>query len=198
MALGRPLCSWLWPASCGPNQAKSSSRTSRFTAIATLRYRRNIAMVFQESLLLNTTVWQNVATGLRFKGLSKRLMGEKVQENLDRFHIAHLGCRPARTLSGGEAQRTSLARALALEPELLLLDEPFSSLDLPSREALMEDLEIVLHATRTTTVFATHDRTEALRLSDRMAVMNEGKLLQIGPPLHVMEHPADVCQLSGK
>ncbi len=160
-------------------------------SITPLRYRRNIAMVFQESLLLNTTVWDNVAMGLRFRGMAKRTLAQKVMENLERFRITHLAGRPARSLSGGEAQRTSLARAFAVEPDVLFLDEPFSSLDAPSRESLLEDLEVALRRTRTTAVFATHDRIEALRLSDRMAVMNRGRILQIGPPGHVTDHPAD-------
>ena len=90
--------------------------------------------------------------------------------------------RSARTLSGGEAQRTSLARAFAIKPEILFLDEPFASLDPPSRESLIEDLERILRETRTTTVFATHDRMEALRLSDRIAVMNEGRSFRSGLP----------------
>ncbi|MGQ9652744.1 MAG: ABC transporter ATP-binding protein [Thermodesulfobacteriota bacterium] len=156
-----------------------------------LRYRRSTAMVFQEALLLNTTVWDNVGMGLRFRGMASSALKDKVTENLERFRIAHLARRPARTLSGGEAQRTSLARAFAVEPEVLFLDEPFSSLDAPSRESLMEDLEAVLRRTRTTAVFATHDRIEALRLSDRMAFMNAGRILQMGPPDEVMNRPTD-------
>jgi tungstate transport system ATP-binding protein len=114
-----------------------------------------------------------------------------VAENLDRFGIRHLSHRSARKISGGEAQRTSLARAFCLEPELLLLDEPFASLDPPTRESLIEDLEGILRQTQTTTLFATHDRSEALRLSDRMAVMNQGKILQIGSPEEVMNRPID-------
>jgi tungstate transport system ATP-binding protein len=110
---------------------------------------------------------------------------------LERFGISHLSDRSARTLSGGEAQRTSLARAFALQPEILLLDEPFSSLDPPTRDSLIEDLEHILQETRTTAVFATHDRLEALRLSDRIAVMNQGKILQIGSPEEVMNHPVN-------
>jgi tungstate transport system ATP-binding protein len=113
------------------------------------------------------------------------------REQLDRFGIGHLSHRSARKISGGEAQRTSLARAFALQPEVLLLDEPFASLDPPTRESLIEDLESILRQTRTTTLFATHDRQEALRLSDRIAVMNNGKILQIGSPDDVMNHPAD-------
>lgn len=156
-----------------------------------LEYRRRLAMVFQEPLLFDTTVFENVASGLRIRGIAKEDIRRIVLEQLDRFGIGHLGRRSARKLSGGEAQRTSLARAFALQPEVLLLDEPFSSLDPPTRESLIDDLDNILRETRTTTLFATHDRQEALRLSDRMAVMNQGKILQIGSPEEVMNHPID-------
>ena len=158
---------------------------------STLEYRRKIAMVFQEPLLFDTTVFNNVAAGLRIRRMKKSQVRDIVAEHLERFGIAHLGDRSARTLSGGEAQRTSLARAFAIQPEILLLDEPFASLDPPSRESLLGDLERVLRQTQTTTVFATHDRLEALRLSDRIAVMSDGKILQVGSPEEVMNHPVD-------
>ncbi len=154
-------------------------------------YRRKIAMVFQEPLLFNTTVFDNVASGLKIRKMKRQEIHRIVREHSGRFGIGHLSHRSARTLSGGEAQRTSLARAFAIQPEVLLLDEPFASLDPPSRESLIEDLERVLRQTRTTAIFATHDRLEALRLSDRIAVMNEGKILQIGTPEEVMNHPID-------
>jgi len=154
-------------------------------------YRRRLVMVFQEPLLFDTTVFENVASGLRIRRMNKQEIHRIVVEHLDRFGIGHLSHRSARTLSGGEAQRTNLARAFAVQPEILLLDEPFASLDPPSCESLMEDLERILRETRTTTVFATHDRLEALRLSDRMAFMKEGKILQIGSPEEVMNHPID-------
>lgn len=154
-------------------------------------YRRRLSMVFQEPLLFNTTVFENVASGLKIRGIRKSEIESRVMEQLDRFKIAHLRGRSSKRLSGGEAQRTSLARALVIQPEIFLLDEPFSSLDPPTRESLVEDLEEVLRKTKTTTVFTTHERLEALRLSDRMAVMNEGRILQIGPPEEVMNHPAD-------
>jgi tungstate transport system ATP-binding protein len=116
---------------------------------------------------------------------------DRVIEQLSRFGIGHLSDRSAKTLSGGEAQRTSLARAFALRPEILFLDEPFASLDPPTRDSLMEDLEHILRQTQTTAIFATHDRMEALRLSDRIAVMNAGKVLQIGSPGEVMNQPVD-------
>jgi tungstate transport system ATP-binding protein len=154
-------------------------------------YRRKLAMVFQEPLLFDTTVFENVASGLKIRGMERAEIRNRVMEQLDWFGIGHLSHRSARTLSGGEAQRTSLARAFALQPEILLLDEPFASLDPPTRESLIEDLEGILCQTRTTTVFATHDRLEALRLSDRMAVMNGGKIFQIGSPGEVTNHPAN-------
>jgi tungstate transport system ATP-binding protein len=154
-------------------------------------YRRKLAMVFQEPLLFDTTVFENVASGLKIRGMRRTEIRRRVMEQLDRFGISHLSNRSARTLSGGEAQRTSLARAFAIEPEVLLLDEPFASLDPPTRDSLIEDLEHILQQTRTTVIFATHDRSEALRLSDRMAVMNEGKIFQIGSPEEVMNHPID-------
>jgi tungstate transport system ATP-binding protein len=156
-----------------------------------LEYRRKLAMVFQEPLLFDTTVFNNIASGLRIRGMEKNEIHSRVTEQLERFGITHLNTRSARTLSGGEAQRTSLARAFALQPEILLLDEPFASLDPPTRSALIEDLESVLQQTRTTTIFATHDRLEALRLSNQIAVMNSGRILQIGSPDEVMNHPAN-------
>jgi tungstate transport system ATP-binding protein len=156
-----------------------------------LEYRRKLAMVFQEPLLFDTTVFGNVASGLKIRGMKKDEIHNRVMEQLERFGIRHLHDRSARTLSGGEAQRTSLARAFALEPEILLLDEPFSSLDPPTRDSLIEDLEQILQRTRTTAIFATHDRLEALRLSSRIAVMNGGRILQVGFPEEVMNNPVD-------
>jgi len=156
-----------------------------------LNYRRKLAMVFQEPLLFDTTVFNNVASGLKIRGMKKGEIHQKVMEQLERFGIKPLSQRSAKTLSGGEAQRTSLARAFALAPEILLLDEPFASLDPPTRDSLIEDLEHILQQTRTTAVFATHDRMEALRLSDRIAVMHAGRILQIGSPGEVMNQPVD-------
>jgi len=156
-----------------------------------LEYRRKLAMVFQEPLLFDTTVFNNVASGLRIRGMVKNEIHSRVTEQLERFGIMQLSQRSARTLSGGEAQRTSLARAFAIQPELLFLDEPFASLDPPTRSSLIEDLESVLQQTRTTAIFATHDRLEALRLSHRIAMMNGGSILQIGSPEEVMNHPVD-------
>lgn len=158
---------------------------------ATLEYRRKLAMVFQEPLLFDTTVSENVASGLKIRGLGTGMVKQVVNEQLNRFGIGHLGDRSARTLSGGEAQRTSLARAFAIKPEILFLDEPFASLDPPTREAIIVDLGKAIAETGTTTAIATHDRNEALRLSDRIAMMDGGKIVQIGSPSDVMNRPVD-------
>lgn len=158
---------------------------------ASLAYRRKIAAVFQEPLLFNTTVYRNVASGLKFRGANGTEVEARVLETLERFRIAHLRDRSARTLSGGEAQRTSLARAFAVDPEVLFLDEPLAALDPPTREALLEDLGTNLRKARVTALFVTHDRQEALRIADRMLVMRSGTVVQIGTPEDVMNRPVD-------
>lgn len=158
---------------------------------ALLAYRRRMAVVFQEPLLLDTTVASNVETGLALRGVAGAERRRRTGEWLERFGISHLAGRSARTLSGGEAQRTSLARALVLEPEALLLDEPFASLDAPTREALMDDLERILAASDVATVFVTHDRGEALRLGDRLAVLIGGRIRQVGAPQEIFAAPVD-------
>jgi molybdopterin-binding protein len=110
---------------------------------------------------------------------------------MERFDIVHLSRRGTRNLSGGEAQRASLARAFALEPEVLLLDEPFNGLDQPTREAMLEELAGVLAETGVTTVFVTHDRDEAARLGHRVAVLLGGRLRQVGPVADVFAAPVD-------
>ena len=135
----------------------------------------------------STITWLPVS---RLRGLHGAKVRESVEEQLERFGIAHLRDRSARKLSGGEAQRTSLARAFAIRPEVLFLDEPFASLDQPSRESLMDDLQRILKKTGTAALFATHDRIEAMRLANRIAVMDGGRMLQVGSPTEVMNYPA--------
>jgi tungstate transport system ATP-binding protein len=158
---------------------------------ASLSYRRRIAMVFQEPFLLDATVADNVASGLRMRGVPPRETERRAGEAMERFRIGHLAGRSSRTLSGGEAQRTSLARALAVAPEVLFLDEPFASLDPPTRELLIEDLISTLGKTHTTTLIAIHHREEALRLADRVAVMRDGRIAQEGEAIEVLNRPGD-------
>ncbi|MBU4224370.1 MAG: ABC transporter ATP-binding protein, partial [Chloroflexi bacterium] len=156
-----------------------------------LEYRRRIGLVLQEPLLLNTSVFENVAAGLRFRHLPKDEIARRVETWLARLGISHLRDRPAAKLSGGEAQRVSLARAFAIQPQLLLLDEPFSALDAPTRSHLLADLQSLLAETGRTTIFVTHDLDEALLLGDRVAVLLAGRLRQCGKPEQVFAEPAD-------
>jgi len=154
-------------------------------------YRRRIAMVFQEPLLFDATVFDNVASGLKIRGIPGNEVRQRVHGCLERFRISHLADRSARRLSGGEAQRTSLARAFATRPEVVLLDEPFVALDPPTRQALMDDLEQVLRESGSAAIIATHDQLEALRLADRLVVMHGGRIVQTGTPIEVMNQPAN-------
>jgi tungstate transport system ATP-binding protein len=154
-------------------------------------YRRRIALVMQDPLLFDTSVFDNVASGLRFRGISRDEIRQKVPIWLERLGVGHLAKRRAGQLSGGEAQRVSLARALVLEPQLLLLDEPFSALDPPTRSRLLDDLGALLKETATTTVFVTHDLPEAAQLAGRMAVIISNRLRQVGEPESVFASPAD-------
>jgi tungstate transport system ATP-binding protein len=156
-----------------------------------LSFRRNTATVFQEPLLFDTTVYDNVASGLKLRDVPQRELNRRVEESLERFRIGHLARRAARKLSGGEAQRTSIARALANNPEILFLDEPFSALDPPTREALIDDLEQVIRDTGIAVVMSTHDQAEALRLADTMAVIHQGMIAQAGPPEQIINFPTD-------
>jgi tungstate transport system ATP-binding protein len=156
-----------------------------------LSLRRRMAVVFQEALLLRRSVADNVAMGLSLRRVPHRQRQEQALRWMGRFGIAHLARRGTRNLSGGEAQRASLARAFALEPEVLLLDEPFSGLDQPTREALLDELSGALADTGVTTVFVTHDRGEAARLAHRVAVVLGGCLRQVGPVAEVFAAPVD-------
>jgi tungstate transport system ATP-binding protein len=152
-------------------------------------YRRRLALVMQDPLLFDKSVYENVALGLYFRGYSNGEIDERVQKWMKRLGIIHLKSRRANQLSGGEAQRVSLARALALNPELLLLDEPFSALDPPTRLQLVDDLGEMLREQHITTIFVTHDLNEAVRLSDSMAILLNGQLKQFGRPEDVLKAP---------
>ena len=151
--------------------------------------RRSMSVVFQEPLLLNTSVYKNVALGLKFRHFSNDEITRNVEEALDYFGISSLAKRAARTLSGGEAKRVSLARAFALKPQLILMDEAFNSLDPPTRETLIDDLRHILGKTKITAVLALHDREETLRLAQDVTVMVEGKIVQSGTTARIFNQP---------
>ncbi|MFN7959532.1 MAG: ABC transporter ATP-binding protein [Holophagaceae bacterium] len=154
-------------------------------------FRRRTTMVFQDPLLFDATVAQNIAAGLKLRGLSAHERKPRVTAWAERLGLGSLLDRPARQLSGGEAQRTALARAFVLNPEILFLDEPFAALDPQAREGLIGDLGHLLAETGTTAVIATHDQGEATRLAHRLAVMREGRILQRGGLRKVTNHPED-------
>jgi tungstate transport system ATP-binding protein len=156
-----------------------------------LEYRRKISFVFQDPLLLDMTVEQNIALGLKFRGTSKEEIQERVDMWIRQLGIESLAKRRAGQLSGGEAQRVSLARAFVLEPELMLLDEPFSSLDPPTRSKLIEDLSALLREDHRTAIFVTHNLNEAAKLSHRIAVFVGGMLRQVGTVKQIKTKPAD-------
>ena len=150
---------------------------------------RSVGMVFQDfALFPHLTVRENVAFGLTERPPAAR--EERVAELLDLVDLAGLGDRTPDQLSGGQRQRVALARALAPEPELLLLDEPFSSLDVGLRAEMRAEVRQIIDATGVTAISVTHDQTEALSISDRVAVMNGGSLEQIGAPETVFQRPA--------
>ena len=156
-----------------------------------LAYRRHIGLVLPDPLLLDASVFANVAAGLRFRGVPSASVRPRVTEWLERLGVAPLHDRPARQISSGEAQRVSLARALVLDPELLLLDEPFASVDAATRARLLDDLDGLLRETHVACVIVTHDLDEAVRLSDRMAVMVAGRIRQVDTPERVLAAPVD-------
>ena len=156
-----------------------------------LATRRRMALMMQDPLLLRRSVADNIGAGLRMRGVPAAERKARTARWLARFDVAHLAERSARKISGGEAHRVALARAFALEPEVLLLDEPFAALDQPTRETLLDELAGALGETSLTTVFVTHDRSEALRLGQRVAVIIGGRVRQVGPTTDVFAAPVD-------
>jgi molybdate/tungstate transport system ATP-binding protein len=155
--------------------------------------KRNIGFVYQDySLFPHMTVEENVAFGLKMHRTPKKMVEQRVQEIMETLQINHLKERFPTTLSGGEQQRTALARALVINPTVLLLDEPLSALDPRTRENLRDELKRIHKIHGTTTIHVTHDQTEALALADRIAVIINGKVVQVDESYKVFNEPSSV------
>ncbi len=151
-----------------------------------LRFRRKLSFVFPQVYLLNETVYKNVALPLRLRGIRNT---NKVEEMLELFKISQLREYKTSTLSQGQMHRVSLARAFVTEPELLLLDEPFLSLDQRYKESLSMELRSILKQNKATTLLVTQDHAEALSLADKLAVMKDGRIMQQGEPQDIFFRP---------
>ncbi len=154
-------------------------------------FRRDIGVVFQDyALFPHMTAGDNVAFGLRMRGMEKSQIQKQVDQALDLVQLRGLAQRRPLELSGGQRQRVALARALVIRPAVLLLDEPLSNLDLKLREEMRVEIAGLQRRLGITTVFVTHDQGEALVMSDRIAVMNAGRIEQLGRPAEIYERPA--------
>src|SRR5690242_4508433 len=160
-------------------------------ATALAPQKRGVGFVFQHyAPFTHMTVWENVAFGLRIRHRPKEEVAERVGRLLELVQLTGLGKRYPAQLSGGQRQRMALARALAPEPEVLLLDEPFGALDARVRAELREWIRRLHDEVHVTTVFVTHDQEEALELADRVAVLDHGRLEQVGAPSDLYDSPA--------
>ena len=163
--------------------------------------RRNMSMIFQSyAVWPHMTVAQNVAYGLKFKKLTKLEIENKVAQLLGVVHLAEFKDRYSAELSGGQQQRVALARALVVEPQILLMDEPLSNLDANLREEMRFEIRRLHEEFKITTVYVTHDQAEAMATSDRIAVLNRGRLVQVGPPAEIFDRPKTrfVAEFVGK
>jgi spermidine/putrescine transport system ATP-binding protein len=156
-------------------------------------HKRAIGMVFQNyALFPNLTVDGNIAFGLSVRRAPAQEIERRVEEMLALVRLSGLGARKPRELSGGQQQRVALARALITRPKVLLLDEPLGALDRRLRQQMQVELKDIQRETGVTTIFVTHDQEEALTLSDRIAIIDQGRLMQIGAPQEVYERPATI------
>ncbi len=155
-------------------------------------HQRNTGMVFQNyALWPHMSVAENIEYGLRLRKLSKSTRTEKITNALEMVQMVEYRDRPVNTLSGGQQQRIALARALVIEPSVLLLDEPLSNLDAALRQNLRDEIKEIHSRTLITTIYVTHDQIEAISMADRMAIMNDGVFIQVGTPREIYQYPAD-------
>lgn len=153
-------------------------------------FKRPVNTVFQNyALFPHLTVERNVAFGMEMQGVAKQEIKTRVAEALDMVQLGEMGKRKPKQLSGGQQQRIALARALVNRPEVLLLDEPLGALDLKLRKAMQLELKQLQEEVGITFIYVTHDQEEALTMSDRIAVMDRGNVLQVGSPGEIYEHP---------
>ena len=154
-------------------------------------HKRNLGLVFQNyALFPHRTVFENVAFGLKYRDVAKPEIERRVKAALELVQLPHLADRYPKQLSGGQQQRIALARAVVIEPDVLLLDEPLSALDANLREDMRVELKRIQDDIGVTTVFVTHDQSEALAMSDQIVVMSEGRVEQVGAPEEVYNAPA--------
>ena len=197
------LVSLLGPSGCGKSTALRiiggliPASSGRITVggrdVTSLpAHARNMGMVFQNyALFPHITVAGNVAFGLEMRGVARREARRRAEEALETVSLAGLAGRMPRELSGGQQQRVALARALVIRPDLLLLDEPLSNLDAQLRDRMRTEIRELQQKTGITTVFVTHDQSEALTMSDRVAILDRGRVAQFGTPLEIYERPAN-------
>ena len=196
------LVSLLGPSGCGKTTALRIAAGFEKADLGTVSvngaditnlaaHKRNMGMVFQSySLFPNLNVADNVEFGLRNRKVEKTTRAKRAQEILELVQLGSLAKRYPHQLSGGQQQRVALARALAVQPEVLLLDEPLSALDAKVRATLRDEIRRIQTELGITTLFVTHDQEEALAISDRVCVMSNGRIEQIGSPKDVYRHPS--------
>ncbi len=196
------LVSLLGPSGCGKTTAlriaagferpdSGAVTVDSRDMIGTPAHKRNMGMVFQSySLFPNLDVSANVGFGLRVRSVNKRDQHRRIGEALERVHLSPMASRYPHQLSGGQQQRVALARALVFEPAVLLLDEPLSALDAKVRVNLREEIRRLQLQLGMTTLFVTHDQEEALSISDRIGVMSNGRIEQLGAPREVYSDPS--------
>lgn len=163
--------------------------------------RRALGMVFQNyALFPHLTIAENIGFGMRERAAPRATIRKRVGELLDLIHLPNVADRYPVELSGGQQQRVALARAVACEPRVLLMDEPLAALDLKLREAMQTEIRRIQRELRITTIYVTHDQTEAMRISDHIVVMNSGRIAQFGAPQDIYRRPNDrfVANFVGK
>ncbi len=171
-----------------PDAGSIAIRGEEMTHVPT--FRRGLGMVFQSyALFPHMTVFDNVAFGLKMRKMPRSLLAEKVEAVLELVRLGGYGERYPRQLSGGQQQRIALARALVIEPTLLLLDEPLSNIDLKLRQEMRLELKALQEKLRVTTIFVTHDQEEALVMANRIAIMNRGRIEQLGSATDLYDNP---------